>query len=174
MDFWSRGNVPDSGKSFVLASKERVGGFSKGYMVYWNYYLASFLNFHASHCDILLPSTACHASLVLEEKAISLSGKHNFPFTSNGGEIVGEFSKLKKKLERQSPCNSERSMVQVLELWKREEEHGAERKQAPNKPKRFIPEVAASGPSKAKGPASPEQPQPQTFNTSKSGKGVGK
>ncbi|CAL2247372.1 unnamed protein product [Prunus armeniaca] len=173
-DFWSRGNVPDGGRPFVLAGKERVGGFSKGYLVYWNYYLASFRNFHASHCNMLLPSTAPHASLVSEEKAILLSEKRKLPFTSNGGEIVREFSKLKKKLERQSPRSSKRSMVQVLEKWKQEEEHGAERKQAANKPKRFIPKVAASGPSKAKGTASLEQPWPQTFTTSGSGKGVGK
>lgn len=94
--------MSDGGRSLVLAGKERVGGFLKGYQIYWNHCLALFSRFHATHCDILLPSTARHAGLVSEEKAISLSEKQNLPFTPKSGEIIGEFSKFRQKWSSQS------------------------------------------------------------------------
>ncbi|CAL2245704.1 unnamed protein product [Prunus armeniaca] len=76
--------------------------------------------FHATHCDRLPSSTASHAHLVSEEKAVWLSEKRNLPFTVKSGVIVGEFSKLRQKLEKQSPHDAGRSIVQ--ENRKREED----------------------------------------------------
>ncbi|CAL8132599.1 unnamed protein product [Prunus armeniaca] len=82
--------------------------------------LLEWSQFHATHCDRLPSSTASHAHLVSEEKAVWLSEKRNLPFTAKSGVIVGEFSKLRKKLEKQSPHDAGRSIVQ--ENRKREED----------------------------------------------------
>lgn len=100
--FWTGDNVLEDGRllALALADKGRIGGLSKAYQSYWNCCFASFSRFHAAHCDRLLPTTVRHTRLVSKEKAISLSDKRNLPFTSKSGEIVGDFSKLKQKLEK--------------------------------------------------------------------------
>ncbi|CAL9010367.1 unnamed protein product, partial [Prunus brigantina] len=76
--------------------------------------------FHATHCDRLPSSTASHAHLVSEEKAVWLSEERNLHFTAKSGVIVGEFSKLRQKLEKQSPHDAGRSIVR--DKQKREED----------------------------------------------------
>lgn len=58
-------------------------------------------------------------------------------------------------------------------LPERDEDHGVERKQVVDKPKRFTLKVAASGPPRAKGKASPEHSRLQTFTASRGGKRAG-
>ncbi|KAI5317288.1 hypothetical protein L3X38_036995 [Prunus dulcis] len=105
--------------------------------------------FHAAHYDRLLPTTVLHARLVSEEK-------RNLPFTSKSGEIVGDFSKLKQKLEKPSSHSAGRSVAHGKR--KLEESCSVEKKkQAVKQPKKFIPKVAASGPPSTKNDA------PQSF-----------
>ncbi|PQQ06009.1 uncharacterized protein Pyn_01636 [Prunus yedoensis var. nudiflora] len=155
-----------------IAGRERVGGFSKAYQAYSNRYFASFSRFHAAPCNRLLPTTVRHARLVSEEKAISLSQKGNLPFTSKSGKIVGDFSKLKTKLEKLGSHGARRSAV--CGKRKREESCSAEKKQAVKEPRRFIPKVAASGPLRAKGNATLESSPHQELVASGSSKHVGK
>ncbi|CAL8089891.1 unnamed protein product [Prunus armeniaca] len=109
-----------------------------------------FSRFHAAHCDILLSIIVRHACLVSEEKAISLSEKRNLPFTSKSGEIVGDFSKLKQKLEKSGSHCTGRSVAHGKR--KREESCIVEKKkQAVKELKKFIHNVAASGPPCSKG-----------------------
>ncbi|CAL2259061.1 unnamed protein product [Prunus armeniaca] len=142
--------MPDDSRPLVLAGRGRVGGFLPSYQAYWNRCLASFREFQSFHYDRLLPSTARHAGLVLEEKAIPLSEKRNLPFISKCGDIVGEFSNSRQKLGTRSPRNSEKSTMPVSRKRKREENYSAKKKQAANKSRRFIPKVASSGPPQAK------------------------
>ncbi|PQM32684.1 uncharacterized protein Pyn_30633 [Prunus yedoensis var. nudiflora] len=159
--FWTWGHVPEDSSFFALAlaDKRRIGGLSKAYRNYWNRCFASFSRFHAAHCDRLLPTVVHHAHLVSEEKAISLSEKRNLPFTSRSGEIVGDFSKLKQKLEKPSSRSARRSTAHGKR--KREGSYSVEKKRhATKSPKKFIPKVAASGPLSSKKNA-PIVPSPQ-------------
>ncbi|CAL8154038.1 unnamed protein product [Prunus armeniaca] len=70
--FWSNNPIPNCCRPLVLASKRRIGGFSRGYQAYWNRCLASFREFQFFPGDRLPPTTARLAGLVLEEKAIPL------------------------------------------------------------------------------------------------------
>ncbi|CAL8173510.1 unnamed protein product [Prunus armeniaca] len=119
--FWTGDSVPGDGRplALALASRKRVGGLSKAYQNYWNRCFASLSRFHAAHCDRLIPTIIHHARLVSEEKAISLSEKRNLPFISKSGEIVGDFSKLKRKLEKSGSHSAGKSVV-----------HGSARKAA--------------------------------------------
>ncbi|CAL2265915.1 unnamed protein product [Prunus armeniaca] len=56
--FWSNDHIPASCRLIVLASKTRVGGFSRGYQAYWNHCLASFREFQSFPGDRLPPTTA--------------------------------------------------------------------------------------------------------------------
>ncbi|CAL2255871.1 unnamed protein product [Prunus armeniaca] len=100
--FWTEDNVPEDGRPLALAlvDKGLADSLSKAYQNYWNRCFASFSQFHAAHCDRLLPTIVYPARLLSEGKAISLSEKRNLPFTSKSGEIVGDFFKLKRKLEK--------------------------------------------------------------------------
>ncbi|CAL9001115.1 unnamed protein product [Prunus brigantina] len=103
------------------------------------------LRFHATHCDRLLPTIVRHVLLVSEEKAISLSDKRNLPFTSKSGEIVGDFSKLKQKLEKSGFHSTEKNVAH--QKRKREESCSIDKKrQVVKESKKFIPKVPASGP----------------------------
>ncbi|CAL8121399.1 unnamed protein product [Prunus armeniaca] len=143
----------------ALASRQRVGSLSKAYQNYWNRCFASFSRFHAAHCDRLIPTIIHHARLVSEEKAISLSEKRNLPFISKSREIVGDFSKLKGKLEKSGSHSTGKSVVHGKQ--KREESCSAEKRQAVKGLKRFIPKVAASGPPSSRKVALPEPLQQQ-------------
>ncbi|KAI5351298.1 hypothetical protein L3X38_004189 [Prunus dulcis] len=108
--------------------------------------LLCLVDFHAAYCDRLLSTTVRHARLVSEEEAISLSEKRNLPFTFKSGGIVGDFSKLKHKLEKLSSHSAGRSFTHGKR--KREKSYSVEKKkQAIKESKNFIPKVAASGPS---------------------------
>ncbi|CAL2256593.1 unnamed protein product [Prunus armeniaca] len=148
--FWSNDPIPNCCRPLVLASKRRIGGFSRGYQAYWNHCLASFREFQSFRGDRLPPTTARLAGLVSEEKAIPLSQKRNLPFISKRGDIVGEFPKTKPRPGVQSPCGSGKSATPVSGKRKREEEHKVREKQTASKPKRFIPKVAPSGPPRTK------------------------
>ncbi|CAL2276554.1 unnamed protein product [Prunus armeniaca] len=128
--FWTKDSVPGDGRplALALANRQRVGSLSKAYQNYWNRCFASFSRFHAAHCDRLIPTIIHHARLVSEEKAISLSEKRNLPFTSKSGEIVGDFSKLKRKLEKSGSHSTGKSAVHGK--WKREESCSVEKRQA--------------------------------------------
>ncbi|CAL9029942.1 unnamed protein product [Prunus brigantina] len=158
--FWTEDHVPGDGRPFALAlaNRGRAGGFSKTYQSYWNRCFAAFSRFHAAHCDRLLPTIIHHARLVSEEKAISLSEKRNLPFISKSGEIVGDFSKLKRKLEKSGPHSTGKSAAHGKR--KREESCSVEKRQAIKGPKKFIPKVAASGPPSSRKAALLE-PSPQ-------------
>ncbi|CAL2230903.1 unnamed protein product [Prunus armeniaca] len=95
--FWSNDHIPASCRPIVLASKARVGGFSRDYQAYWNHCLTSFHEFQSSPGDRLPPTTARLAGLVSEEKAIPISKKRNLPFISKSGDVVGEFPKTNSK-----------------------------------------------------------------------------
>ncbi|CAL9001555.1 unnamed protein product, partial [Prunus brigantina] len=140
--------------ALALANKECAGGLSKAYQSYWNRCFASFSQFHAAHCDRLLPTIVRHARLVSEEKAISLSEKRNLPFIFKSGEIVGDFSKLKRKLEKSGSHSTGKSVAHGKR--KQEESCSVEKRQAVKGPKKFIPKVAASGPPSSKKGALPE------------------
>ncbi|KAI5343561.1 hypothetical protein L3X38_011437 [Prunus dulcis] len=145
--FWTEDQVPGDGRPFALAlaNKGLVGGLSKAYQNYWNRCFAAFNRFHAAHCDRLLPTIVHHARLVSEEKAISLSEKRNLPFTSKSREIVGDFLKLKIKLEKSGSHSVGKNVAHGKQ--KQDEGHNIEEKrQAVRRPKKFIPKVAASGP----------------------------
>ncbi|CAL2233352.1 unnamed protein product [Prunus armeniaca] len=159
--FWTGDSVPGDGRplALALASRQRVGSLSKAYQNYWNRCFASFSRFHAAHCDRLIPTIIHHARLVSEEKAISLSEKRNLPFISKSGEIVGDFSKLKRKLEKSGSHNAGKSAAHGKR--KREESCSAEKRQAVKGPKRFIPNVAAGGPPSSRKVALPESLQQQ-------------
>ncbi|CAL8121223.1 unnamed protein product [Prunus armeniaca] len=159
--FWTDDNVPGDGRplALALASRQRVGSLSKAYQNYWNRCFASFSRFHAAHCDRLIPTIIHHARLVSEEKAISLSEKRNLPFISKSGEIVGDFSKLKRKLEKSGSHSAGKSAVHGKR--KREESCSAEKRQAVKGPKRFIPKVAASSPPSSRKVALPGPLQQQ-------------
>ncbi|PQM36013.1 uncharacterized protein Pyn_28008 [Prunus yedoensis var. nudiflora] len=149
--FWTGGNVSEDSNLFALAlaDKRHIGGHSKAYRNYWNRCFASFSRFHAAHCDRLLPAVVHHVRLVSAEKAISLSEKRNLPFTSKSGEIVGDFSGLKQKLEKPSSRSSGSSTAHGKR--KREGSCSVEKKRhAAESPEKFIPKVAASGPPSSK------------------------
>ncbi|CAL8175194.1 unnamed protein product [Prunus armeniaca] len=152
--FWTGDGVPGDGRplALALASRQRVGSLSKAYQNYWNRCFASFSRFHAAHCDRLIPTIIHHARLVSEEK-------RNLPFISKSGEIVGDFSKLKRKLEKSGSHSTGKSAVHGKR--KREESCSAEKRQAVKGPKRFIPKVAASGPPSSRKVALPEPLQQQ-------------
>ncbi|CAL8089773.1 unnamed protein product [Prunus armeniaca] len=137
--FWTGDSVPRDGRplALALASRQRVGSLSKAYQNYWNRCFASFSRFHAAHCDRLIPTIIHHARLVSEEKAISLSEKRNLPFTSKSGEIVGDFSKLKRKLEKSGSHSTGKSAVHGKQ--KREESCSVEKRQAVKGPKSSSP-----------------------------------
>ncbi|KAL6284597.1 hypothetical protein ACE6H2_015526 [Prunus campanulata] len=158
--FWSNRNVPDGVRPHVLAGKKRVGGFSSGYQAYWNRCLASLREFQSSHCDRLPPSTAHHAGLVSEEKAIPLSVKRNLPFISKNGDIVWEFPKTRQRSGTQSLCSSGKGTTPASGKWKREEEQSTRKERTAGKPRRFIPKVASSGPPRTKEATPPARPQP--------------
>ncbi|CAL8088344.1 unnamed protein product [Prunus armeniaca] len=157
--FWSNDHIPASCRPLVLASKARVGGFSRGYQAYWNRCLSSFHEFQSFPGDRLPHTTARLVGLVSEEKAIPLSQKRNLPFISKSGDIVGEFPKMKPKPGVQSPGGSGKSAMPVSGKRKREEERNMSEKQTAGKPKRFIPKVAPSGPPRTKEATPSEQPQ---------------
>ncbi|CAL2234053.1 unnamed protein product [Prunus armeniaca] len=159
--FWTGDSVPGDGRplALALAIRQRVGGLSKAYQNYWNRCFASLSRFHAAHCDRLIPTIIHHARLVSEEKAISLSEKRNLPFISKSGEIVGDFSKLKRKLEKSGSHSAGKSVAHGKR--KREESCSAEKRQAVKEPKRFIPKVAAGGPPSSRKVALPESLQQQ-------------
>ncbi|CAL2229202.1 unnamed protein product [Prunus armeniaca] len=157
--FWSNDHIPANCRPIVLASKARVGGFSRGYQAYWKRCLSSFHEFQSFPGDRLPPTTARYAGLVSEEKAIPLSQKRNLPFISKSGDIVGEFPKTKPKPGVQGPGGSGKSAMPVSGKRKREEEQNVSEKQTAGKPKRFIPKVAPSGPSPTKEATPPEHPQ---------------
>ncbi|CAL9000939.1 unnamed protein product [Prunus brigantina] len=140
--FWTEDHVPGDGRPFALAlaNRGRDGGLSKAYQSYWNRCFVAFSQFHAGHCDRLLPTIVHHARLMSEEKAISLSEKRNLPFTSKSGEIVGDFSKLKRKLEKSGSHSIGKSAAHGKR--KREESCSTEKRQAVKGPKKFIPKVA--------------------------------
>ncbi|CAL8089178.1 unnamed protein product [Prunus armeniaca] len=94
------------------------------------------------------PTKVHYARLVSEEKAISLSEKRNLSFTSKSGEIVGDFSKLKRKLEKSGSHSTRKNVAHGKQ--KREESCSVEKRQA----------VAASGPPSSRKVALPE-PLPQ-------------
>ncbi|CAL2230299.1 unnamed protein product [Prunus armeniaca] len=127
------------------------------------------IRFHAAHCDILLSIIVRHACLVSEEKAISSSERRNLPFTSKSGEIVGDFSKLKQKLEKSGSHCAGKSVAH----GKRKREESCivkKKKQAVKELKKFIHNVAASGPPCSKGntPTVPLlQQQPAAFGSIK-------
>ncbi|CAL8151364.1 unnamed protein product [Prunus armeniaca] len=80
--FWSNDHIPASCRLIVLASKARIGGFSRGYQAYWNRCLTSFREFQSSPGDRLPHTTARLVGLVSEKKAIPLSKSaicHLFP-----------------------------------------------------------------------------------------------
>ncbi|CAL8151425.1 unnamed protein product [Prunus armeniaca] len=147
--FWSNDHIPASCRPLVLASKARVGGFSRGYQAYWNHCLSSFREFQSFPGDRLPPTTARLAGLVSEEKAIPLSQKRNLPFISKSVDIVGEFPKTKPKPGVQSPGGSRKSATPASGKRKREEERNVSEKQ-----------TAPSGPPRTKEATPPEQPQP--------------
>ncbi|CAL2263194.1 unnamed protein product [Prunus armeniaca] len=159
--FWTKDSVPGDGRplALALANRQRVGSLSKAYQNYWNRCFSSFSRFHATHCDRLIPTIIHHARLVSEEKAISLSEKRNLPFTSKSGEIVGDFSKLKWKLEKSGSHSTGKSVVHGKR--KREENCSIEKRQGVKGPKRFIPKVAASGPPSSRKVVLPEPLQQQ-------------
>ncbi|CAL8168724.1 unnamed protein product [Prunus armeniaca] len=164
--FWTEDHVPGDGRPFALAlaNRECAGGLSKAYQSYWNRCFAAFSRFHAAHCDRLLPTIVHHARLVSEEKAISLSEKWNLPFTSKSGEIVGDFSKLKRKLEKSGSHSTGKSAAHGKR--KQEESCSVEKSQAVKGQKKFIPKVAASGPPSSRKVALPEPlPQQQASST---------
>ena len=94
-----------------------------------------------------------------EEKAISLSEKRNLPFISKSGEIVGDFSKLKRKLEKSGPHSTGKGTAHGKR--KRDESCSAEKEPAAKGPKRFIPKVATGGPPSSRKIALPEPPLQQ-------------
>ncbi|CAL9006442.1 unnamed protein product [Prunus brigantina] len=144
--FWTNDSVPGDGRplALALANRQRIGNLSKAYRIYWNRCFASFSRFHAAHCDRLIPTIIHHARLVSEDKAISLSEKRNLPFISKSGEIVGDFSKLKQKLEKSGPHSTGKGTAHGKR--KRDESCSVGKRQAVKGPKKFIPKVAASGP----------------------------
>ncbi|KAL6279072.1 hypothetical protein ACE6H2_015953 [Prunus campanulata] len=139
--FWSRVRVPDDGRLFALAltSRERVGGCSKGYRVYWNRCFAYFARFHVSSPRRLLPSIDHHRSLISEKRAIVLSEKRNLAFTSKDGKIVG------RSLE-----SVKRSVV----LQESIAGQGVSEKRSSLRKKKFKPKVATIGPPRKKLPPS--------------------
>ncbi|CAL8118411.1 unnamed protein product [Prunus armeniaca] len=137
--FWTGDSVLGDGRPLALALASR--------------------RFHAAHYDRLIPTIIHHARLVSEEKAISLSEKRNLPFISKSGEIFGDFSKLKRKLEKSGSHSAGKSVAHGKR--KREESCSAEKRQAVKGPKRFIPKVAAGGPPSSRKVALPESLQQQ-------------
>ncbi|CAL2255361.1 unnamed protein product [Prunus armeniaca] len=166
--FWTNDNVPNSGGSFVLASMGRIGGFSRGYQAYWNRCLASFREFQSFPGDILPPTTARLAGLVSEEKVIPLSQKRNLPFISKSGDIVGEFPKMRPKSGTPSPHSSGKDTIPVSGKRKRDEKQSAGKEQTTDKPRKFIPKVAPSGPPRTEEATPSECPQPSKPATSES------
>ncbi|CAL9011406.1 unnamed protein product, partial [Prunus brigantina] len=111
--FWTNDSMPGDGRplALALANRQRVGNLSKAYQIYWNRCFASFSRFHAAHCDRLILTIIHHARLVSEDKAISLSEKRNLPFTSKSREIVGDFLKLRRKLEKSGSYSTGKSVA---------------------------------------------------------------
>ncbi|CAL9008802.1 unnamed protein product [Prunus brigantina] len=159
--FWTNDSMPGDGRplALALANRQRVGNLSKAYRVYWNRCFASFSRFHAAYCDRLIPTIIHHTRLVSEEKAISLSEKRNLPFISKSGEIVGDFSKLRRKLEKSGSYSTGKSVASGKR--KREESGSVKKEPAVKGPKRFIPKVATGGPPSSRKIALLEPPPQQ-------------
>ncbi|CAL2230904.1 unnamed protein product [Prunus armeniaca] len=158
--FWSNDHIPASFRPIVLASKARVGGFSRGYKAYWNRCLTSFREFQSSPGDRLPPTTARLAGLVSEEKVIPLSKKRNLPFISKSGDVIEEFPKTNSKPRTQSPHSSGKIVTPASGSRKREMNQTVGNEPSTGKPRRFIPKVAPSGPPRTKKATPPERPQP--------------
>ncbi|CAL2276817.1 unnamed protein product [Prunus armeniaca] len=157
---WSNDHIPASCRPIVLASKARVGGFSRGYQAYWNRCLTSVHEFQSSPGDRLPPTTARLAGLVSEEKAIPLSKKRNLPFISKSGDVVEEFPKTSSKPRTQSPHSFGKTVTPTSGSRKREMKQSVGKESSTGKPRRFIPKVAPSGPHQTKEATPPERPQP--------------
>ncbi|PQM37165.1 uncharacterized protein Pyn_39921 [Prunus yedoensis var. nudiflora] len=135
--FWSRERVPDDGRPFALAlaSRERIGGCSKGHRIYWNRCFAYFTRFHASSPQRLPPSIDHHRRLISEKRAIALSERRNLEFTSKDGKIVG------RSLE-----SAKGSIV----LQKSIAKQGVSERRSSPRTKKFKPKVATIGPPRKK------------------------
>ncbi|PQQ02678.1 uncharacterized protein Pyn_38292 [Prunus yedoensis var. nudiflora] len=117
---WTAGNVPEDGNLFALALADK-GRVGGLSKAYRSYWNRCFASFSRFH--------AAHCD--------------------RSGEIVGNFSKLKQKLEK--PSSRSAGKGAAYGKRKREESPSVGKKRhAAKSPKRFIPKVAASGPPSSK------------------------